>query len=92
LKGQTIAIEGFYMNYNKQKDANSEDDEYEYNVTLYKDASFDRDAAQVFFKMKENNREQFKGITQKDKITVKGKIAGDEFFDAPIIEESVIVK
>ncbi len=92
LKGQTVTIEGFYMNYNKQKDANSDDEEYEYNMTLYTDDSFDHDAAQVFFNMKENNKEQFKGIKQKDKITVKGKITGEEFFDAPRLEEGVIVK
>ncbi len=91
LKGQSITIEGFYMNHNKQKAANS-DDEYEYNVTLYKDESFDRDAAQAFFKMKSNNGDQFDGIKQKDKIKVTGKITGDEFFDAPLLEEGVIAK
>tara|TARA_R110002111_G_scaffold251395_1_gene315825 strand:+ start:125 stop:646 length:522 start_codon:yes stop_codon:yes gene_type:complete len=92
LKGQMITIEGYYMNYNKQKDANSEGDEYEYNVTLYTDDSFDRDAPQVFFKMKSKDGDQFKGIKQKDKITVTGKITGDEFFDAPLLEEGVVVK
>lgn len=91
LKEQMITIEGYYMNYNKQKDANSED-EYEYNVTLYSDESFDRDAPQVFFKMKSKDGDQFKGIKQKDKITVTGKITGDEFFDAPLLEEGVVVK
>ena len=91
LKEQVITIEGYYMNYNKQKDANS-DDEFEYNVTLYTDESFDRDAPQVFFKMKSKDGDQFKGIKQKDKITVTGKITGDEFFDAPLLEEGVVVK
>lgn len=91
LLDQTITIEGYYMNYNKQKDANS-DEEYEYNVTLYSDETFDRDAPQVFFKMKSKDGEQFKGIKQKDKITVTGKITGDEFFDAPLLEEAVVVK
>lgn len=91
LKEQTITIEGFYMNHNKQKDANS-DDEYEYNVTLYTDESFDRDAPQVFFKMKSRDGEQFKGIKQKDQISVTGKITGDEFFDSPMLVEGVVVK
>ena len=92
LKDQVITIEGYYMNYNKQKDANSDEEEYEYNVTLYTDESFDRDAPQVFFKMKSKDGDQFKGIKQKDKITVTGKITGDEFFDAPLLEEGVVVK
>lgn len=91
LKEQTITIEGFYMNHNKQKDANS-DEEYEYNVTLYTDESFDRDAPQVFFKMKSKDGDQFKGIKQKDQISVTGKITGDEFFDSPMLEEGVVVK
>ena len=92
LKDQTITIEGYYMNYNKQKDANSDEEEYEYNVTLYTDDSFDRDAPQVFFKMKSKDGDQFKGIKQKDQIVVTGKITGDEFFDAPLLEEGVVVK
>lgn len=91
LVEQTITIEGYYMNHNKQKDANS-DDEYEYNVTLYSDETFDRDAPQVFFKMKSKDGDQFEGIKQKDQIVVTGKITGDEFFDAPLLEEGVVVK
>jgi DNA polymerase III alpha subunit (gram-positive type) len=91
LKEQNITIEGYYMNYNKQKAANT-DDEFEYNVTLYKDDSFDRDSPQAFFKMKSKDGDQFKGIKQKDQITVSGKITGDEFFGAPMLEEGVVVK
>lgn len=91
LVEQTITIEGIYMGHNKQKDANSED-EYEYNVSLYKDDSLNRDAPQVFFKMKSKDGDQFKGIKQKDQITVKGKITGDDFFDAPMLEEGEVVK
>lgn len=91
LVEQTITIEGIYMGHNKQKDANSED-EYEYNVSLYKDDSLNRDAPQVFFKMKSKHADQFKGIKQKDQITVKGKITGEDFFDAPMLEEGVVVK
>lgn len=91
VKGQTITIEGYYMNYNKQKDANS-DEEFEYNVTLYKDETFERKGAQVFFMMKSKDGDQFKGIKQKDKITITGVITGDDFFDAPKLEAGVLVK
>ena len=91
VKGQTVTIEGYYMNSNKQKDANS-DDAFEYNVTLYKDETFGRKEAQVFFIMKTGDADQFKGIKQKDKITVTGVISGEDFFSAPKLNEGVIVK
>jgi len=57
VKGQTITIEGYYMNYNKQKDANS-NEEFEYNVTLYKVETFERKGPQVFFMMKSKEGDQ----------------------------------
>lgn len=89
LKDQEIVIEGFYMNYNKQKASGQE--EFEYNVTLYKDKSCDRDDDRVFFMMESNNPDQFKGIKQYDKISVKGVISGDEFFDAPKLSDGVVI-
>lgn len=88
LEGQEIALEGFYLNYNKQKA--SGDDEFEYNVTLYKDKSCDRDADRAFFIMESKDGDQFKGIKQYQKISVKGVISGDEFFDAPLLNDGVV--
>lgn len=92
LVGQTITIEGYYMNHNKQKDANSSDEAYQYNLTLYKDESFNRDDIQAFFMMKTSDENQFDGITQKDKIKVSGKITGEDFFGAPLLEDGELVK
>ena len=91
IAGQTVSIEGYYMNYNKQKDANSDED-FQFNVNIYQDESFDRDGAQAFFIMKDGNADQFKGIKQKDKIVISGKITDKDFFGAPRLEEGVIVK
>lgn len=89
LKDQEIVIEGYYMNHNKQKASGEE--EFEYNVTLYKDENCDRDDDRVFFMMKSNNPDQFKGIKQYQKISVKGIISGDEFFDAPKLTDGVVI-
>lgn len=92
LEGQRITVEGYYMNHNKQKDANAGEDEYQYNVTLYKDESFNRDDIQAFFIMKSSDENQFDGIKQKDKITVTGTITGDKFFSAPLLEDGELSK
>ncbi|MEX1192173.1 MAG: hypothetical protein WED10_13940 [Brumimicrobium sp.] len=91
VEGQTVEIEGFYMGHSKQKDANS-DEEYEYNVSLYEEASLEKGKKKVFFMMKSNDADQFKGIMQKDKIIVKGVITGENFFDAPKLEDGVVIK
>ena len=90
LEGQEIVLEGFYLNHNKQKATGEE--EFEYNVTLYKDKSCDRDDDRAFFMMESKDADQFKGIKQYQKISVKGTISGDEFFDAPKLNGGVVVK
>lgn len=92
LVGQTVTIEGFYMNHNKQRDANATDQNYQYNVTLYKDESFNRDEVQVFFMMKSTDENQFDGVKQKDQIKVTGEITDRDFFGAPLLEDGELVK
>lgn len=89
LKGKEVEIEGYYLNYNKQKASN--DENYEYNVSLYVDEECGFKSDQIFFILKADNADAFKEVKQHSKLKLKGEITGDKFFNSPKLINAELV-
>jgi hypothetical protein len=87
---QTVTLKGYYKNHNKQKASGQEN--FDINVTLYKDQNMDNKEAQAFFIMRSNDDAMFKNIKQGDQLIIKGTIQEGDFFGAPILHDGELVE
>lgn len=89
LKGKTVTIEGYYLNYNSQ---DNQDGSKQYMLSLFADDSFDFQGKKVFFIMATDDSSELNKLTQRSKVKITGKVTGEKFFEDPELEDAKLVK
>ena len=88
FKGQTVIVEGYYLNYNFQNDGTGE----QYSIMLYSDEACDFKGKKVYFMFGTATNEKDFSMPQYSKIKIQGKVTGEESFDDPKLVDAKIVK
>lgn len=88
LKGQTVIVEGYYLNYNSQNDGTGE----QYSIMLYPDEACDFKAKKAYFVFGADTDEKDLSMPQYSKIKIQGKVTGEESFNDPKLVEAKLVK